>query len=336
MVIRASLTHVCYGTFSINHVITRWFDTLPMMKSYPLAILILAASVHAQTAKNQFAGRWDITVTTARDSYPDWMELVETNGKLDGRIQPRGGAVRPIVGTAIEGSHLVVTVASASARGPETTWDLTVDGDKLTGTQKRGDSTDQVVGVRAPPLQRPMPKAWSKPEPLFKGKDLTGWEPVNNPANSHWVAKDGTLFNETKGSNLKTTRKFEDFKLHIEVNCPEHCNSGIYLRGRYEIQVGSEGGSQPSHEMGAVYGYFPQAKEMPLGTGEWQKFDITLVGRHVTVVRNGVTVHDNQELPGITGGALDSNEGEPGPIFLQGDHDGGMAYRNITISVPKR
>jgi hypothetical protein len=265
------------------------------------------------------------------------MEITEKHGALTGRYQPRGGAVRPIVSLKRDGSRLFATVIAAGDRGPETTWDLSVEGGKITGTQKRGDTSDtRVTGVRAPELKRPMPKAWSKPEPLFNGKDLTGWVPVKNPENSHWVAKDGTLLNEAKGSNIRTTRTFDDFKLHIEVRCPDHCNSGIYLRGRYEIQVGSEGGSRPQNEMGAVYGYFPPAKPMPLASGEWQTFDITLVGRNVTVLRNGVTIHENQELPGITGGALDSNEAEPGPFFLQGDHDGGMAYRNITVSVPKK
>jgi Domain of Unknown Function (DUF1080). len=190
---------------------------------------------------------------------------------------------------------------------------------------------------RAPELKRAAPKAWTKPEALFNGKDLTGWEPIGDPARSHWVAKDGDLLNEEKGANLKTTRKFDDFKLHIELNCPgEHCNSGIYLRGRYEIQVGTEGGKLPSHEMGAVYGYIPPSVEMPMKNGEWQSFDITLVGRTLTVVRDGVTIHNKVEIPGITGGALDSHESEPGPFFLQGDHTGGMRYRNITVSVPKK
>jgi len=225
----------------------------------------------------------------------------------------------------------------AAGRGPEIDWDLTASGDSLSGVQKQGDNAEtKIAGVRAPKLDRPMPMAWTAPEPLFNGKDLTGWEPVNNPANSKWVVKDGTLFNTDRGSNIRTTKTFQDFKLHIEVNCPEHCNSGIYLRGRDEIQVGTEGGTQPSHEMGALYGFQAPSVDMPMGSGEWQVLDITLVGRHVTVVRNGKTIHDNLEIPGITGGALDSNEAEPGPIFLQGDHDGGMAYRNITMSVPKQ
>jgi hypothetical protein len=63
---------------------------------------------------------------------------------------------------------------------------------------------------------------------------------------------------------------------------------------------------------------------------------VTLVGRTVTVVRDGKTTIDRKEIPGITGGAIDSHEGEPGPLYIQGDHTGGMKYRNITISVAER
>jgi hypothetical protein len=290
-----------------------------------------------------FLGRWDLTVTNSRDSWPQWMEIAEKDGHLDGRIQPRGGAVRPIVSAKVEGGHLLIVV-SAAGRSREVDWDLTTEGDKISGLQKQGENSDtKITGVRAPDLKRPMPKAWTPPEALFNGTDLTGWEPIGNPANNHWTAKDGELVNEARGSNLRTTRTFPDFQLHVEANCPntlpdgktQLCNSGIYLRGRDEIQVGSEGGTVPSHEMGALYGFVAPAKEMPLGAGEWQTFDITLVGRTLTVVRNGVTIHNKIEIPGITGGALDSNEGEPGPIFFQGDHDPGMRYRNITISLPK-
>lgn len=309
---------------------------MPLRHSLYLLSLVVPSLV-AQTAPSSFAGRWDFTVTTDRGSYPQWMELVEKGGAPQVRIQPRGGAVRPAAPVKQEGERLLITVMPAANNRPEVTWELTRAGDRLTGTQKNGDTISaRLAAVRAPELNRPEPKSWSKPEPLLNGKDLSGWEPIGDPANSHWVIKDGVLLNEAKGANLKTTRKFDDFRLHVEVKCPdEHCNSGIYLRGRYEVQVGTEGGKQPSHEMGAIYGYVPPAREMPIRYGDWETFDITLVGRTVTVVRNGVTMHDRVEIPGITGGALDSNEAEPGPFFLQGDHTGGLMYRNITVSVPK-
>lgn len=290
-----------------------------------------------QAAGNPFTGRWDINVTTPNAAYPDWMEFVEKDSKPEVRIQPRGGSVRPASNIKVEGAHLSLTLLPAAANRPETTWELTADGDHLTGTEKRGGTlAGQLAGVRAPTLKRAPPKAWSAPEPLFNGKDLTGWEP-SDAANNHWIPQDGALLNETKGANLRTTRKFDDFKLHIEYNCPEGGNSGVYLRGRYEVQVEYEptGRNDPFHSLGSIYGFISPKIELPRKQGEWESFDITLVGRNVTVVRDGVTIIDRQEIPGITGGALDSEEAQPGPIYIQGDHTGGMKYRNITISTPK-
>lgn len=304
------------------------------MKHLPLLMAIAAPSL-LLAAGHPLAGRWDITVTTPRDSYPQWMELVEKNSGPQIRIQPRGGAVRPAIGAKMESGRVIVQVSEAANNRPAVTWILTPAGGKFTGIQKTGDSeTGKLAGVRAPALDRKPPKAWTKPEPLFNGQDLAGWEAIPGRRESKWIAKDGELINEDSGANLKTMRKFDDFHLHIEFNCPDHGNSGLYLRGRYEIQIGTEGGTRPLTEMGAIYGYYPQSKELPLRLGEWQSYDVTLIGRRVTVVRNGITIHDNVEIPGITGGALDSNETEPGPFFLQGDHQGRLRFRNIVVSVP--
>jgi hypothetical protein len=272
------------------------------------------------------------------------MELTEKGGKLEGRYQPRGGAWQPIAGAVVQNGHLIVTI-TAAGRGPAVSWDLSGSGNSLSGVQKRGDTDGpKVAAVRAPELKKPMPKAWTDPKPIFNGKDLTGWEPIGNVENNKWVARNGELVNDNPevpgqrnpgAANLKTTDKWQDFKLHIEVNCPEGGNSGIYLRGRYEVQVGTEGGTLPTHEMGAIYSWYPPPAGAELGLGKWTSFDITLVGRYVTVVRDGKVYHNNVEIPGPTGGALDSNESEPGPFFLQGDHHGVIRYRNITISVPK-
>ena len=306
-------------------------------------MLVLPAA--AQDAK-PFLGRWDMTVTPATGaSYSQWMELVESNGKIEGRVQPRGGGWHPILGAKAESGKITINIFSG--RAPATSWEFTSLGpDKIAGVEKHADSDGPALaGVRAPKLDRPMPKKWTKPAPLFNGKDLTGWEPIGNVKNSKWIARDGELVNDNPevpgqrnpgAANIKTLAKFQDFKLHIEVNCPATGNSGIYLRGRYEIQVGTEGGSQPDHEMGAVYSYYPPPAGTELGLGKWTSFDITFVGRHVTVVRDGKMYHNNVEIPGPTGGALDSNEAEPGPFFLQGDHHGVIRYRNITISVPKK
>ncbi len=250
------------------------------------------------------------------------------------RIQPRSGSAFVAKEFKSEGTHLSVLWANGT-----TTWDLDLNDGKLTGIEKRGDTVfGDLAGVRAPALDRKPPKEWTAPEPIFNGKDLAGWEPTDPAAPNHWIVKDGELINETKGANLKTTRKFDDFKLHIEYNCPDEGNSGIYLRGRYEVQVEYEkvDANDKFHSMGAIYSFIPAAVELPRKPGTWESYDITLVGRRLTVVRNGVKTIDNQEIAGITGGALDSNEGEPGPFYIQGDHTGGMKYRNITIQVPKK
>jgi hypothetical protein len=181
------------------------------------------------------------------------------------------------------------------------------------------------------------PKEWKAAESLFNGKDLNGWQP-DNTARVNWVVKDGAILNESGGANLRTSRNFKDFKLDIEYNCPNEGNSGIYLRGRYEVQVEYEkpGVEDPLHSMGSIYGMVAPSQELPRKPGEWETMDITLVGRVVTIVRDGVTIIDHKEIPGITGGAIDSREALPGPLYLQGDHTGGMMYRNITISEPKK
>lgn len=307
--------------------------------------IAFAATAAAQDS-HEFLGRWDLTVTPATGKpYPQWMELTDNGGKMEGRIQPRGGAWRPIAGARMESGKLIVVVAEAGS-GPAISWELTSSGPgTLTGIEKRGETGGSALsGMKAPSLDRPMPKKWTKPKPLFDGKDLQGWEPTGNVENNKWVARSGELVNDNPevpgqsvhgAANIMTTQTFQDFKLHIEVNCPEGGNSGIYLRGRYELQVGTEGGKFPTHEMGAIYSWYPPPPGSENALGKWTTFDITLVGRHVTVLRDGKMYHDNVEIPGPTGGALDSHEAEPGPIYLQGDHHGVIAYRNITISVPK-
>lgn len=303
-----------------------------------LAAVALLLPALALGAGNPFAGRWDITITAADVTYPGWMQLVEKEGKTEVMVQPRSGHAHPAE-FKMAGDHLLVTVSEPSARRPGVTWDLTVSGGKLSGTQKRGDEVAKVSGVPAPELKRPMPQAWSDPKPIFNGKDLSGWEPFGSGdhAKNNWVVKDGVLLNMEGGANLRTTDKFGDFKLHVEFNCPEKGNSGIYLRGRYEVQLtcGGRVGGNPVQALGAVYGYLAPNTSVTAEPGKWETYDITLVGRTVTVIFNGKTLVDAQEIPGITGGALDSKEGEPGPFYIQGDHTGGIRFRNITVQVPK-
>jgi hypothetical protein len=148
---------------------------------------------------------------------------------------------------------------------------------------------------------------------------------------ANWKAENGELVCTGPGPNIRTEATFRDFKLHIEFNPPENGNSGVYLRGRYEIQVADGFGHKPGlGSCGALYGREVPRVNACKRPGEWQTYDITLVGQYVTVVQNGQTILDNVEIAGMTGGAMDNNDAEPGPIYLQGDHTS-MRYRNIEL-----
>lgn len=289
-------------------------------------------------AASPFVGRWNFNLTTPGGNRASWLGISEKSGALEVWFQPTGGNVYRLEEFATKAGHLTLTLGSATDKAPRTVWDLEASGDKLTGTSRRGDTSQALTGLRAAALNRPMPKAWTAPEPLFNGRDLNGWQGMGKAADNHWAVKDGMLVNQDHGANLKTTRTFEDFKLHFEANCPDHANSGFYLRGRYEIQLEYEplSSNPPERRIGSVYGRIAPKGDLPRKPGTWDVFDITLVGRTLTVVRNGVTTIDAQEIEGITGGALDANEAEPGPFYVQGDHTGGLMFRNITVALPKR
>lgn len=293
---------------------------------------MLAIPAISKKSNAPFDGRWDLTVTTPEGTYPSWLEVKGSDVRLVGRV----ASVHAASDVKLEGAHLSFSSSEWFGKPTAVTWEFHEASGKLTGTQKRADGVEgQIVGVRAPALNRKMPKKWTKPEPIFDGKDLAGWEP-DDPSKNNWKAEDGELVDGAPGANLRTTRKFQDFKLHIEYNCPDKGNSGVYLRGRDEVQIEYEpvGTDDKYHSMGAIYGFIAPSVEIPRRPGTWESYDVTLVGRRVSVVRDGIKTIENQEIPGITGGAIDSHEGEPGVIYLQGDHTGNMRFRNITISVP--
>jgi hypothetical protein len=170
------------------------------------------------------------------------------------------------------------------------------------------------------------------PIALFNGNDLTGWVPRTAAHGGCWSVADGALVATPPCVDLLTERTFDDFVLHAELMYPEGSNSGVYLRGRYEIQIQDDAGNALDPlRMGGVYGFLAPSVAAARAAREWQTLDVTLLGRRVTVVLNGTTIIDAAEIPGITGGALDSREGSPGPIMLQGDH-GAIRFRNITLT----
>ncbi len=306
------------------------------MRRIAQSILLSAALFTPAFAQSNspLLGRWDFNMAPTGAT---WLGISNHGGSLDVWYQPTGGNVVQEKDFKADGAHISITISPAANNRPATVWELDASGDKITGAEKRGDRSTPLNGVRAPELKRAEPKSWSAPEAIFNGKDLTGWEPIGNVANSHWVVQDGLLVNTARGANLKSQRTFDDFKLHFEVNCPDDANSGFYLRGRYEVQLEYEPLTKnpPERRIGSIYGRIAPA-DVPRTPGQWETFDVTLVGRTVTIVHNGKTTVDHKEIEGITGGALDANEGAPGPFYIQGDHTGGLKFRNITVSVPKR
>ena len=298
--------------------------------------LFLIANHHTlAAAENPFAGRWDLTIIAPGAKHlPSWLDLSLNEGTWKARFVGRWGNARPLPKVEVQGDHIQF-VSPKQEEG--STNDLVFEG-KLTGQTLSGSARGPNgepwtwTGKPAPALKPPADVKWGKTILLFNRRDFSGWTFDNPAKSSSWVVKHASLVNESAGSNIATKQHFQDFKLHIEVNCPTNANSGIYLRGRYEVQVEDDSLAEPpSHHMGAVYGFLAPHPEQPRRPGTWQKFDITLLGRYVTVVQNGHIIIDNQEIPGITGGAFDSDEAQPGPIYLQGDH-GGIAYRNIFLT----
>jgi len=280
-------------------------------------------------------GRWDITMTMNGKEYPSWLE-VELSGvkTLVGRYVGTGGSARPISKVFFSGGKMHFAIPPQWDRSDnDMVFDATLQGDSLTGTMIAVDGKSyDWVGRRAPLLRRTKEPVWGSPIKLFNGKDSKGWHTLGA---NQWIAEAGILRSPHSGSNLITDEVFTDFKLHIEFRYPKESNSGVYLRGRYEVQIEDDKGLAPtSHHLGGVYGFLPPSDMMAKEAGEWQTYDITLVGRMVTVIVNGKKVICNQEIPGITGGALNSREGEPGPLYIQGDH-GPVDFRNIVITPVK-
>jgi hypothetical protein len=303
---------------------------LPLRLALPLALVAFVSRPAA--AQSSVFGRWDLTATSSTERWPLWFEL---HAGLSGRFQPRGGHALPIVGAKVKDKTITFPVPGEESASAGQLFTGTVAGDSISGeiTDRLGGRI-RITGNRAPALIRSHSPDWTGPVDLL-AKGLSDWHPRTPSAKNAWAYVGGELQNTGPGTDLVTNGTFTDFKLHLEVNIPMGGNSGIYLRGRYEVQVQDDYGKAPgSRLMGGIYGHLQPMSLPARPAGQWQSFDIILIGRRVTVALNGVTIIDNQEIPGITGGALDSDEGAPGPLMLQGDHTA-MKYRNIRITPAK-
>jgi hypothetical protein len=300
----------------------------------PAALAALPTSAGANSSA-PFLGRWDLTLRAPDRDYPSWLELTQENGELKAEYVGRWGNARPLPKVSVgDGQLTFVSPKEEEDSQHDLVFEGKLTGKTLTGTVIAPDGkTWEWMGVRAPSLMRKGVPQWGKQISLFNGKDLSGWHMSQSNPSVSWKVEDGTLVSPGNGPEIINDQKFEDFKLHVEFNCGPEANSGVYLRGRYEVQIETDSIQEPSsHHMGGVYGFIAPDPEQPRTPDVWQTYDITLIGRMVTVVQNGTTIIDHKEIPGITGGALDSHEGMPGPIYLQGSEKGHVAFRNIVIT----
>jgi len=315
--------------------------------------LIAAFTINAQNAKKDFYGMWTIDI---EGGSVGWLNVFEKDGVLDAELLWMGGSVTPVSNVYfVDDKTLVVTRANEMGRNEERkrivtqTYTFERNGDNFYGSVSspaRDGMSINKTHFKGWRLADPAPAPnlanvkYDKPIKLFNGKDLAGWRLLDPNQTNGFKVINGELVNDptrVEGQrisygNIRTDNEFEDFKLTLEVSIPEGSNSGIYLRGMYEIQVqDSYGKPLDPHNMGALYSRITPSVAAEKKAGEWQNVEIILCKRHVTVILNGTKIIDNKPVYGPTGGAMQADVNKPGPIYLQGDH-GKVSYRNIVLT----
>jgi hypothetical protein len=313
-----------------------------------------------KTDISEFLGQWTIDI---EGGSVGWIEVRQEDKYLDADVLWGGGSVLPVSNIFLAKDQVLMVQRSNNVvrKSDEnnnpvrtqiiTSWmEIAKNGEKITGIllspRRNGMSVDTTTfeGTKLPPVSAAPDMTVIKfgtPVTLFNGKDLTGWKLINEKQKNGFSVVDGMLTNDpvqVEGAahvsygNLRTDQEFEDFNLKLEVNVPAGSNSGVYLRGMYEIQVvDSYKKELDPHNMGAVYSRIKPTVGAEKPAGEWQTMDITLCDRHATVILNGIKIIDNQPIYGPTGGAIKSDVFAAGPIYLQGDH-GKVSYRNIVLT----
>jgi hypothetical protein len=302
-----------------------------LLGAIALLIITISTAAYAQEA-NPIEGRWDMIITQNGEEKPSWLEIRHSGyNTLVGRFVYLNGSARPISEVKVKDGKFSFAIPPQWEQSKTNLeFEGKLEGDQLKGTLLYIDGkTYNWIASRAPNLPYAKNPVWGKPKKLFNGKNLNGWQAIGD---NQWIVESGVLKSSKAGANLVTNDKFMDFKLHVEFRYPKGSNSGIYLRGRYEVQITDSKGLEPSDiQFAGVYGFLTPNEMVAKDAGEWQAYDITLIGNRVTIVANGSSVITDQIIPGITGGALDSKEGEPGPFLIQGDH-GPIELRNIVVT----
>jgi hypothetical protein len=294
---------------------------------------VLAAAAPAAPTADAYVGRWNVRLTDAEDTFASGgFKIERKDSGLAGTIVWRFGSNGPAKTVEVVDGALRLT--REEKPGKADVFEARLEGEKLTGLVTYADGkVHHFEGKRAPKLAETGVPKWGAPVTLFDGKTLAGWTLRDPKAKMGWAVVNGELaVVEPKGNaDLVSDQKFQDMRLHLEFNVEPHSNSGVYLRGRYEIQILDDASkATEAHGCGALYSRIAPKVDATRPAGEWQTFDIMFSGRELTVILNGRKIIDEALVDGITGGAINPYEDEPGPLMLQGDH-GKVRFRNITV-----
>jgi hypothetical protein len=303
---------------------------LTLAASFVLALCAAAATLQADATP--FLGRWNLTGTGADSNAIFWLEVTQEGGQLAGRFLNRGGSPVALPVIRLEGNELVFEV-SAGEKRPRIVHRASAKDGQLVGKATLADRTLNWVGVRPPKWPAADANASHRfGEPVTLSGSLDNWALQRPDRPSGWSIVDGAMTNEKDANNLVSKQTFKDFRIQAEYKIAKGSNSGIYLRGRYELQVLDDHGKPPeSHGHMAIYAWVAPRVNATRPPEEWQQMEATIVANKVSVTLNGQRVHDNATIEAITGGALDANETAPGPIMLQGDH-GKVWYRKVVVT----
>jgi hypothetical protein len=305
-----------------------------VVRAAALAALAILGITAVGAQQNPFLGRWNLAGTGASAANVYWLEIKDDGGQLTGMFLNRGGSPVKLARVKVENGELVFQTPPPTT-GSATEGRARVQAGKLAGTLKAGERTVEFVGIRPPKWPAADANANHKlgtPVDLFNGTSMDAWDVQDKTKPSGWSIVDGAMTNTPHANNLISKQKFQDYKIHAEYKLEQNSNSGIYIRGRYELQVLDDYGKpQDEHSHMAVYAWHKPLVNASKPVGEWQTMDATIVANKVTVTLNGQKVQDNSTLEAITGGALDVNESEPGPVMIQGDHEK-VTYRKVTVT----
>ncbi len=323
-----------------------------------VAGLLLTVAAWPAAQSNPFVGSWNISGTGPDATMQNhWLEIKEEGGKLTGSFLAGSGHAMPLVYAKIENGELLFQRGNDKLQPQGTEYRVRAESGKLVGSYtapqggRRGGAAAEGAAAATPPaprvinfvgVRRPTWQAnlnahgrhtYGKPVALVDGKTMDAWEFIKSNRPQGWSVVDGVMTKPEAGANLRSKQSFQDFKLDTEFRVGTGSNGGIYLRGRYELQLMDDHGKPPTPGGNMSYYHRATAKmNASKPAGEWNTAEIILVGNRLSVTLNGQKIHDNVEITGITGGALDNDEAAPGPFMLQGDHAGDISFRKFTVT----